>query len=311
MSEPKVLVVGNNTIDLVFVCERLPSVGEKCQVNEFRSIAGGQAANVAVALRGLGVPVEYVGCFGDDSYGEMSRQSLVSCGIDVSRCIVRQHCPNHLASIVVSSSDSERTIVMYKDPRIIADVFEPDSSWLDGIGLVYTDGHEPMFSRKLGSLTRREGIPMLADAEKAEGVQMLLADLSSLIAPEKVILELTGEASLEDALQHTVSSGLAVVIATMGENGAVGFSPRLGVIKTPAFKCDVRDTTGAGDAFHAGYIAAVFRGASMEDAMRQAARVASAACECLGPRVDFALLRERGLVTDNQLLMPPQRGIWI
>ena len=214
MNEPKVLVIGNNTIDLVFVCERLPRVGEKCQATEFGCVAGGQAANAAVTLRGLGIAVNYAGCFGDDQYGQMSKRSLLACGIDLTRSATRLQCPHHLASIVVSSSDNERTITMFKDPRIAADDLEPDAAWLKEVAVVFTDGHERMLSRKLATMARKKGIPMLADAENAEGAKVILEDLSSLIAPEEVILELAGIADLRAALQHIVSAGPAVAIAT-------------------------------------------------------------------------------------------------
>lgn len=307
MNRPKVLVTGNNTIDLVFVCDRAPLVGEKGQAKQFAAIAGGQAANAAVALSSLGIPTEYAGCFGEDYYGTLSGKSLTDCGIETVRC-VRKNCPQHLATITVSENDNERTIVMYRDPRISADDFEPDESWLTDVAVVYTDGHELGIAKKLAKLARSQNVPMLADAENAEGAKMLLPDLSSLIAPERVILELAMSTDLDEALRRVHARGPMIVIATMGKKGSRGYDAHTGsLISIEAHPCSVVDSTGAGDAYHAGYIAAVMAGMGMQDAMSYAARVASAACECLGPRVTTERLRERGLHPTGQFVRP-ERG---
>ncbi|HVW66350.1 MAG TPA: carbohydrate kinase family protein [Candidatus Peribacteraceae bacterium] len=312
MKQPKVLVVGNNTIDLVFVCERGPSLGEKGQALEFRCISGGQAANVAVALRRLGVPVEYVGCFGDDQYGELSKESLRACGVELSRCITRPSCPQHLASITVSATEAERTIVMYKDKRIFANDIEPDQSWLKGVAIVYTDGHELMLSDKLAILAQICNIPMLADAENEDAIRGLLPKISSLIAPSKVIQRLVSDNRLESAIAAASELGPNIVIATMGARGSIGFSRDNGIARVAAEACEVMDTTGAGDAYHAGYIAAVLSGSRMEEAMRVGAKVASVACESLGPRVESAQLEQKGLLDSFvSNLTYPKRGIYV
>ena len=66
MKPPQILVLGNNTIDHVFISPGL-SPGEKAHAISLKQYAGGQAANVAHRLAILGMSVHYFGAFGDDS----------------------------------------------------------------------------------------------------------------------------------------------------------------------------------------------------------------------------------------------------
>lgn len=114
----RVLVIGNNTVDLVFRMPGTISPDRKSQAESLAVYAGGQAANVAHGLAILGIPVEYVGAFGDDEDSALSRRSLEDVGMSLTGSISVPGCPAHRAAILVDSLTGSRSIVMYKDKRL-------------------------------------------------------------------------------------------------------------------------------------------------------------------------------------------------
>jgi sulfofructose kinase len=288
---PRILVIGNNTLDQVFTVEgRLPH-DTKTQAVSLVHYPGGQAANVAFTLAGLGLAVDYLGSFGDDPAGTAVRGSLAAVGIGLAACPVIPDCPTHSAVLFIDRRCGDRTIVMYKDPRLAV---PGEAVWLQEIAaldLLYLDNHEPAASLAAARLARERGIPVLADLEEVdENTPRILSLITSLIAPASVLHQLTGEDDLEAALARARRMGPHTVVATAGIQGCVGLHGALSPIFVPAAPCQVRDTTGAGDAFHAGFVAAAFGGRDFAECLSFATRLAAAKCEEPGPRLTVATL---------------------
>ncbi|MDD5599464.1 MAG: carbohydrate kinase family protein [Victivallaceae bacterium] len=62
-------------------------------------------------------------------------------------------------------------------------------------------------------------------------------------------------ADAEDLCKIFVNWGAEICVLTLGKHGAAAYSKKTGFVKVPAPDCAVRDLTGAGDVFHAGFIA--------------------------------------------------------
>lgn len=280
-----VLVVGNNTVDLVFRMPGMVRRDGKVQAESLTITAGGQAANVAHALALLGVPVRYVGAFGDDD-SALSRRSLEDVGVDTSRCVLVAGCPAHRAAVLVDTRAGGRSIVMYKDSRLelAPEVITPDL--IGGVRLVYLDNHEPRASVVAARLARARGIPVVADLESVSDlVVAVLADVDVLIAPAEVLRALTGENDLVPMLRAVQRLGPRTVVATAGPRGADGVEALGPPTHVPGRPCTVVDSTGAGDAFHAGYIAALLHGADFPARLNFATAVAARKCGVTGPRL--------------------------
>ncbi|NTX05882.1 MULTISPECIES: carbohydrate kinase family protein [unclassified Myxococcus] len=297
----EVLVIGNNTVDIVFSTRDALVTDGKVQADGLRFFGGGQGANVAAMLGALGVRTRYFGVFGGGDFGRLARGSLVESGVVVEGSLTVADCPQHSAAIIVDTTHGTRSLVMHKDARLRMDGIPADAAPLEQCGLVYLDGHEPAFSRALAKRARAQGLPVLADAEVAEEARPLLPYLTSLVAPGKVLRELTGERELSAAARTLLAGGLRVVVGTLGAEGCEGWTAQGEHHRVAAERCEVVDTTGAGDAFHAGYIAAVQAGHGFGEALRFATKVAAVKCGVPGPRagVDRLALLGVGLGTSG------------
>ena len=82
--QPKIIVVGSSSIDLVLNTGHLPKPNETVMAEKSESFFGGKGANQAVAAARLGARVYFIGCVGMDTFGQQILQNLVEEGVDVT-----------------------------------------------------------------------------------------------------------------------------------------------------------------------------------------------------------------------------------
>ena len=86
-------------------------------------------------------------------------------------------------------------------------------------------------------------------------------------------------------------AGSHFTAATLGSEGVLAyFQGRY--IHSPAFEIDCKDTTGAGDAFHGGFIYGLLMGLSVEETLRFANAVAGLKCRAIGARTALPSIDE-------------------
>jgi len=257
MQNLTVAVVGDNTIDRY--------VGPNG-----RDYVGGNAVNVAVQLAERGIDVRYFGAVGPDSEGSRIHDELVTRGVNVDGLVTMQG-PTALTLISVDVSgdrhiDEERfgvTAQYYPTDAEITSMTTAD--WVQ-IGML------PRASELRRELrTQRPKVRVGQDCSVSAGYR----DLS--IAFESTDVEhahAVGEAAL--------SKGASLAIVTLGADGAIAFTRGDGEIKQPAMQVDAVDTTGAGDSFIAGFVAAFLQSLDVPTAMAAGAAWAARTCSHFG-----------------------------
>ncbi|ABS62603.1 PfkB domain protein [Parvibaculum lavamentivorans DS-1] len=288
----RVLCVGRNSLDLVFNVElaRLRP-DSKQRTSDPAVLVGGQCVNAAVTLAGLGCAVSYAGVVGGDAGAERVLAFLQERGIDCAAVETAAGMANPCAYIMVDAKTGERSIVETAPdsfPRFTGRIAE--KLWAV-TSSVYFDGHEEDASIAIAAEAARRGVPTLTDAETlTEGTRELLSLADTAIVPGAVAMELAGSDRPDDMLRALAALGGTAHVVTLGEEGAFGAVAGGTTHRVPAFPCNAIDTTGAGDAFHAGFLFAKMAGAAFPDAMTFAARVAAKACEVRGANLDARTL---------------------
>src|SRR5690242_10918093 len=107
-----VTVLGSINMDLVTRVSRLPLPGQTLTGQSFTTIPGGKGANQAVAAARLGVPTRIIGRVGDDTFGEVLRNSLTAYGVETSNIFTHLGISSGVAIISVDDQAENNIIVV-------------------------------------------------------------------------------------------------------------------------------------------------------------------------------------------------------
>ena len=281
------IVVGNATTDHTLFTRGVVTPGRKAVAASMLVVAGGEALNLAVAASALGLRANFVGRFGGDESGADQRHFLEINGCTTEGSATIPGAPHHFATIIVDQHSGERSIVTHKDSRLTPSLDQLPAELMRRSRAFFSDGREAAFTLHGLTLARKSATYTFLDAEESTWLHEALPFVNELVAPARVILAAAQMADLTGAMHQLASSGPAIVIATKGAQGATAVSQRGAVHEQPSIHVQAVDTTGAGDAFHAGYIAARLAGWRVPHAMNLGARTASITCEHAGPRAPF------------------------
>jgi sugar/nucleoside kinase (ribokinase family) len=250
---------------------------------------GGQIATAMVGCRRLGWRARYIGTFGDDDAGRFSRRSLIEESVDVSAALTVTGAANRFAIILVDADSGERTVLWHSDPAMRTAWTEEAMAGLTLAAtsgrLLLVDGENIEVSIHAARAARLAGIPTMVDVERAEaGTSALLREIDVIIAAEGLPSALTGHSGIGQALERMErDSGARLVCVTLGSEGSLA---RCGgrEVRTRPFRVTCIDTTGAGDAFRAGFWAACLRtpNGEVEEVLDYANAVAALNCRGFG-----------------------------
>ncbi len=232
---------------------------------------GGSAGNTVRALAYLGSKVGYMGKVGNDSTGDYFEEALKQRGIESSLFRSEQASGRCLSLI---SPDGERTMATYLGAALELTKSDFDDSIFEGYDTIYVEGYLVQNHDLISDLMSRAksaGLRVAIDLasynvveDNLEFLQGLVSDYVDIIfANEDEAKVFTGHSEPMDAL-YSLSQLCDMVVVKIGTKGAL-------------IKCDDQivhtgidtqatrvDTTGAGDYFAAGFLAAMAEGLPLE-----------------------------------------------
>lgn len=292
MARLKVLVIGYNAFDVLLPFEGLPTHDTKHEVGAIHMGGGGPGATAAVALAKLGAQVKLVTPLCDDVPGQIQEKELNDAGVDLSLCPRFPGSLSPKAVILVDAEKQERIIFWSRGALENIDPGKVETSWLDGMDMLYTDGHETEAAIKLAREAKNRNSPVVMDAGSVrEGSAELVSLCTDVISSRSFAPALTGKDDPGEALLALAAMGPERVGLTLGAAGVWGVSE--GVIqRRKSFDVPVLDTTGAGDVFHAGYAFARGMGQTYLAALDFGNATAALKCRGWGGRSTLASLHE-------------------
>ena len=278
---------GLNAVDHLIVVPEYPAFDTKMRLLEHKQSAGGQTASAMVALRRLGLKTAYAGRFGSDPEGLFGLATLKDDGVNVDFAEVVAGATNQIAFITIDVRSGERTIVWDRDDRL---AYKPEDAPAEfgSLGRVlHLDAHDPPACVRVAKAAKASGTIVSADIDNVyDGLPELLPLIDILIGSKEFPHRVTGIADERAALIELHERfGCAVVGMTIGAVGAVVYCEGE-FIESPGLKPPggCRDTTGAGDAFHGGFLYGFLTGEDLETSLTLGNAVAAMKCSALGAR---------------------------
>ena len=271
--------------------------GTLSAVDAVRYSTGGAPANVGRALARLGVEVEALACVGSDHVGRWITEELTALGVNTSGLRVVDDGASGISMILVAP-DGERTVYCYPgvNDRFDADEISPSPDWQ-----ICHVGYPSLLPRCSGERLARlferlhvQGIVASLDATWSTAPRPL-ADVEAALPHTDIFMPNQGEAEqlagvapgaqrMEDLADFFLARGVRTMVITCGWAGAylatadgagrpvssaVTLPPPGPSMHAPAYetRC-ILNTTGAGDTFGAGFLAALSRGVDPDLALR-------------------------------------------
>lgn len=278
---------GLNAVDHLIVVPEYPAFDTKMRLLDHKQSAGGQTASAMVALRRLGLKTAYAGRFGSDPEGLFGFQTLKDDDVNVDYAEIVEGAKNQIAFITIDERSGERTIVWDRDDKL---AYSPDEvpAEFGALGKVlHLDGHDPPACARVARVAREAGAIVSADIDNVyEGLPELLPLIDIMIGSKEFPRRVTGIKDHREALVELKNQyGCALVGMTIGAQGAVIYHEGR-FIESRGFEAPggCRDTTGAGDAFHAGFLYGFLTGEDLETSLKLGNAVAAIKCSALGAR---------------------------
>lgn len=287
-----VLCVGLATLDVVHRIDAPPEPNRKVTATRQDVAAGGPATNAAVVAAALGAPVGLLTALGPSPIAAAARSDLESWGVHVLDV-----APEHdlaVSAITVDANTGDRAV---SSPDAAgADPAWPGDDHAGSPAVVLIDGHYPRLAVAAARHGRSCGALVVLDAGRWRPVFADLLPLADVVAA-------SADFTLPDGRRgpHAlVQAGARAAVVTDGA-GPVRFSSAEGTSQVPVPVVPVRDTLGAGDAFHGALAAslaatgAVPTGPGLADALADAVTVAAHRVQHTGPRSFLAGLPRVGI----------------
>jgi len=291
-----VIGFGALNVDKIYQVQRIAKEGEETFVLDFQETPGGSAANTIVGLAKLELKTGFIGKVADDHEGQLlindfKREDVNTDGIMVVK--------EGRSGVVTAYVDKKGERALYVHPSV------NDSLTFEQINLEYAR------QARFLHLTSVDEKPFQAQKKLIEEVSDVkvsldpgeiyarkgLTKLRSLIKKSFVVLPSEGELKMltgkrwKEGAKMLVKEGAGIVAVKLGEKGCYVTDGKEAHLIEP-FKVNVVDTTGAGDAFSAGFLYGLINGKDLYQCGRLGNFVASCCVTKVGDRTGLPTLSD-------------------
>jgi len=252
-ARPRVLSVGHLNWDVTIHVPSLPGSDEEIVIDRLVQSGGGSAANVAAGLVGLGTPTAVYGSVGADAAGGMALRELGEAGVDPGNVLVDPEGRTSVKYLVVDPT-GEVMVLSNDGANEAFTAADLDPAVYDRVEHVHLTGQAPDTAAAVAAEARERGRPVSFDPGRRVGTRDYAA---ALRATDLLFLnEREAAAVAADGVVSPTEPDDVVAVVKRGGDGAAVYTPT-GSVSHAGFPVEAVDTTGAGDAFAAGFLAAL------------------------------------------------------
>ena len=278
---PTVLCAGHVNWDVTLCLDRLPVPDGEARIVDQRSAGGGSAANVATGLATLGVETALFGSVGTDENGHLVRRALADAGVDCDPLVTAD--ADTTVKYLLVGADGE-VMVLGNDganESYVAD--DLGDGTLSATAHLHLTNQDPATARQLAERAADAGATVSVDPGRRVGER----DFGPVLALADVVFYNEREAARAADRPPRDDPPDCVRVVTRGADGAAVDTPDGRHWSRDGVDVESVDTTGAGDAFAAGFLSVVLG----DDLDYERALAVGNACGALAARERGARVR--------------------
>ncbi len=285
-------ILGIFVADLVFFGEKIPVEGETILGKNFVIGPGGKGSNQAVAAAKAGAKTFFISKIGDDQFGSMATEIYENSGVDYSNVIISKDHSTGAAGILVNEGTGANAINVFPGAAAaitIEDIDKAEEAIKNSsIFLTQLEAPKDVVTYALKKAHSLNVKTILNPAPAAEIDESLFSMIDYFTPNETeasfyVDQNVETHQDAEKAAIQLLEKGIKNVVITLGEKGAF-FANSVEKFSLPVANLSnpVVDTTGAGDAFNAGFATALTEGQNIKDALKFASATAGLSTTKIG-----------------------------
>lgn len=282
MNNPQIAIIGSLNIDIVVETDRFPQIGETILGNKVHYIPGGKGANQAVATARLGADTMMIGAIGDDRHGQLMKACLEKEAINIEALQVIEDEVTGIASIISADQNNQIVVIPGANACLVPEDIERAAHLLEKVDIVLVQLEIPLTTAFYAiELLKKLGKKIILNPAPADDLPAEMYKQLDYITPnESELAYLSGETVVEgvvpyEAMQKLIDRGVKHVITTLGKAGAAYLDHTGKKFQVFGHLVEVKDTTGAGDAFNAGLAFSIAKGLEINQAIEFANKVAA------------------------------------
>lgn len=300
-SPPEVISLGDVAVDQLVSVPRYPLNGEDSEVSGMERHPGGSAANFAVAIARLGMRSGFIGKTGSDEAGRFVGDDLKREGVDVSH--LKEASGGTGTVIVLVDKEGQRTMLSFRGVNTKLTMHEipreyiASSKWLHVSGYSLVRAPQCNAALKAMEYGKKAKVRISLDPSLHihQAKSKVLADalgLADVLFPSEAEAKyLSHKTNLREAGRVLLKKGPSIVAIKLGRRGCIVMTEDE-ELQIPGFNIEPTDTTGAGDAYDAGFVMRHLRGFDLKRSAEFANAVATLKTMKTGARAGLPRIDE-------------------
>lgn len=279
----KTFVLGSINVDMTIATDRLPMIGESKPAHDFMMTQGGKGANQAIAAKRLNENGEvfFIGAIGNDKNGEFVKKSLEKDNINIDGLQIVDNVSTGVCVIILDESQKDNLLLIDKGANEYINTNDALTFLTNNAnkGDIFISQLETNLDVVEQCMSEAKKIGMFAILNPAPACNLNkdIYKYVDLIVPNTTETKLLTDIDVKNDVDiKNVYNFFNVpnLIITLGSKGSAYFDGKE-LIKHEAIKCDVVDTTCAGDTFIGALASKYAQGVEIKSALDFARRCSS------------------------------------